>query len=342
MNHVAVRENNGRCLLRFTHLGHRYSLTLGSYTNKADYLKAQRIGLEIEESINNGTFNGLDKWKAQKITVNKASIIKELSKLEDYLSGAIIHHILKYKGEIRTQNEAKKFFDSLNVSTATKRRYYTAIRRIESLKEIFTFSIKNRKGEVKGDIDPFTTEEVESIKSAMKGWEYEGFTLFLLYTGCRISEAIGIRWEDIEFDNGRIRFSEALARNQNNRGERIRKGTKTGKVRYTPASEILLRNLVEIDIENHKRFGSSKLIFTTGDGLPVNDDNYRKTWQKLLQRAGVRYRRPYNLRHTFISHCLRSGVDVVTVAQWVGNSAEVIYKHYAGLVGETKMPTLYS
>lgn len=339
---IAVRENNGRCLLRFTHKSIRYSLTLGDYTNKADYLKAQRISLEIQESIDNDTFNGIEKWKAQKNTINKLSIIKELSSLEDQLSGAIIHHLSNYEKEIRTPKEAQKFIESLNVSTATKRRYYTAIRRIPELKEVFNFPIKSQKGEVKQEIDPFTTKEVEKIKKAMDGWKYETFTLFLLYTGCRISEAIGIRESDIDTTAKRVRFSEALARNQSNRGKRVRKSTKTGKARYTPLSNELNQIMGERLILMWEEIPDGGLVFINPDGSPYCDDNYRKAWQKLLQKAGVRYRRPYNLRHTFISHCLRSGVDVVTVASWVGNSAEVIYKHYAGLVEETKMPELYS
>jgi integrase len=34
-------------------------------------------------------------------------------------------------------------------------------------------------------------------------------------------------------------------------------------------------------------------------------------------------------------------VDVVTVADWVGNSPEVIYKHYAGMIDNVELPQMF-
>jgi integrase len=42
------------------------------------------------------------------------------------------------------------------------------------------------------------------------------------------------------------------------------------------------------------------------------------------------YRCLYNTRHTFITLALENGLDAKDVARLVGNSPEILYKHYAG------------
>lgn len=51
-----------------------------------------------------------------------------------------------------------------------------------------------------------------------------------------------------------------------------------------------------------------------------------------LVKQGVvsEYRKPYQCRHTFITLCLEADIDAKDVGRWVGNSPEIIYKHYAG------------
>lgn len=46
-------------------------------------------------------------------------------------------------------------------------------------------------------------------------------------------------------------------------------------------------------------------------------------------KCGIEYRVPYQMRHTFITLTLKKETDVETVAKWVGNSAQIISKHYA-------------
>lgn len=338
MRKISVQDNHGRCRIRFIHNGSQYSLNLGDYNDSKDRLEAERIALEITQQISGGYFEGIDRWKRKRIDICKDGIIEALSDRanECHHLPPVIIHLENYPGEVRNKREAKRFMESLPVATATKRRYYTAIRKIEELREIFDFNIKTQKGEVKKQIDPFTTDEVEKIKEEFRDNHYRAFVLFLLHTGCRPSEAIGIQWSDIEFDNDRIHFHQSLSRNQENPKERIRKSTKTGKNRFTPLSGELRAVLHSYEPVN------DSLVFTTPEGESINDDTFRKSpWTPLLKRCNVRYRSPYNLRHTFISHALKKGVDVVTVAYWVGNSPEVIYKHYAGLVEATDLPNLF-
>jgi len=61
-----------------------------------------------------------------------------------------------------------------------------------------------------------------------------------------------------------------------------------------------------------------------------------------LVKQGVvsEYRKPYQCRHTFITLCLEADIDAKDVGRWVGNSPEIIYKHYAGNKRNLQVPEL--
>jgi integrase len=65
----------------------------------------------------------------------------------------------------------------------------------------------------------------------------------------------------------------------------------------------------------------------------------KRAWKAVLERLdGVEYRKFYQTRHTFIKMALKNGVDVKDVATMVGNSPEIIYRHYAGQSRELFLP----
>lgn len=343
MRLVSVTNDRGRCRIRVNYKGNIYTLTDGDYSNPTDRERMERILLEVREEIRSETFQGFDKWKKAYAPINKKRVIELLGELPqgNNVKGAM-KHVRACKHELRNTAEFERLFSVMDVSTETKRRYYTLLRSIPELKEIVSFSIKKPKTEESKEIDPFTENEVSRIVKGLQDSHYQGLVLFMLHTGCRTSEAIGIRWSDVDWDNARIRFSSSLPINPVT-GKRERKTTKTGRVRFTPMSRELAEMLSRLNDSKHSRdVMPESLIFTSPEGEPIDGSNFlNREWKPLLGRLGIRYRRPYNLRHTFITHCLRKGVDVATVALWVGNSAEVIYRHYAGAATQMDMPELF-
>jgi len=51
--------------------------------------------------------------------------------------------------------------------------------------------------------------------------------------------------------------------------------------------------------------------------------------RKLVESLGIRYRTPYNWRHTYASLALMDGASPEFVAQQLGHSVDVMRKHYA-------------
>ena len=80
------------------------------------------------------------------------------------------------------------------------------------------------------------------------------------------------------------------------------------------------------------------LVFASPNGKPIDDDNFRnRAWKTVLTRLGIDYRKPYNTRHTLISHALDLGMNPVMVAQLTGHDVETLYQNYAGNVNSRPM-----
>jgi integrase len=189
-------------------------------------------------------------------------------------------------------------------------------------------------------IDPFTTTERDRILEAFQIHRphYHPFVRFLFLTGCRTGEAIGLQWKHITADLSSITFTQSYSSKL-----KAVKSTKTGKTRKFPINDDLRSLLASIRPKVAK---PTDLVFTAPNGQPINNSRFtnqvwkgcnsgKKTYKGILPSliesgAVASYRCPYNTRHTFITMMLEAGLTIPQVAKLVGNSPEIILKHYAG------------
>jgi integrase len=125
-------------------------------------------------------------------------------------------------------------------------------------------------------------------------------------SGMRPSEAIGLRWEAINFEKGEISITESMPRNPLGNGYTcIRKSTKTGSIRVLSMTTTLRKLLLNIRPETLKaKLEPDCLVFTTSTRKAIDWKNYRNWhWKTNLEAAGVPYRKPYAVRHT-LRFCL--------------------------------------
>lgn len=206
---------------------------------------------------------------------------------------------------------------------------------------------KSAKNDGMSDINPFTLEERDAIlqaietdrfcpnKSAFKHSRYTALVKFLFSTGCRPSEAIALQWKHIASDFKHVSFEQAVIGTDT--GRQIRKGLKTQERRRFPCNDLLTALLKSI---KPKDATPETLVFPSPEGKPIDLNNFRnRTWKAVLKGLDIEYRKLYQTRHTFITHALETGkLDAKDVARLVGNSPEIIYRHYAGNKRELFVP----
>jgi integrase len=70
-------------------------------------------------------------------------------------------------------------------------------------------------------------------------------------------------------------------------------------------------------------------VFVTETGEPDVSNFRARVWEPALKKAGLKYRYPYQARHTFATKHLGRGYNPLWVANQMETSPEMIYKHYA-------------
>jgi integrase len=84
-----------------------------------------------------------------------------------------------------------------------------------------------------------------------------------------------------------------------------------------PSVEEALRQQLE-ETKDQGRY-----VFSNVDGGPLHRDNMRnRVWNEAIRRAELKYRHPYQTRHTFASLMLEQGEEPA----WVARMLEVISK----------------
>jgi integrase len=174
------------------------------------------------------------------------------------------------------------------------------------------------KHEIEYILAAFASNEFVSKFSVHLHSHYRGYVEFLALTGFRPEEAIALEWGDIK--NGRIIVSRAYSQG-------ILKETKTYESRSFPINSQLDKLLKSLP-------RTQKLLFPAPEGSYINQHNFgERYWKPIVKKlvaAGKvsEYLPTYNLRHSWITRMLRSGLDIATVARLAGNKPDTIMKHY--------------
>lgn len=197
---------------------------------------------------------------------------------------------------------------------------------------------KLKKMDDDDDINPLSKEErdriIQKFESDGRHSHLAPYVRFCFFTGCRPSEAIALRRSDIAPDCSKLTFTTAILAGKG--GRKRCKGLKTQKRREFPCNE----QVQEILGQARSR-SDSEIVFPSKTGKPIQIGDFRtRHWKPVLLELGIEYRKPYQMRHTFITQCLEAGVDVKDVARLVGNSPGTIYKNYAGKKKGLSVPEL--
>lgn len=374
---VQIKLSHERLQLVFRVAGQRYYLSTGFPDSPTNRKMAEMKARQIELDIVSGNFDSsLDKYRPPKMGV-KPEAIAPISHPEPSLD-QLWERYMEFKRPTISPNTFSKEFttaqrciDQLlptrSLTEAVRiRDWIVANKPPNAAKRLLTqltaccewaiksdlttrnpfegmsAGIKVPKSATKNDgqeIDPFSAEERDSIIQAFathpRYQHYTAFVTFLFRTGCRPSEAIALQWKHISQDLSVISFEAAVI--AASKGLTRRKGLKTQESRKFPANETLQGLLREWRSCGPK---VDNLVFPSPEDKFIDFHNFRnRGWKTILAGLSeIRYRKPYQTRHTFITLALENGMDAKDVARLVGNSPEMIYKHYAGRKRELTVP----
>ncbi len=141
--------------------------------------------------------------------------------------------------------------------------------------------------------DAFTPNEIHKILAVNMPDYVKNMTIFWLYSGLRTGEITALKWSKWDKINNTIIIDEVRRQGKQELGAKTQAGIR--KFSLMPqAIEVLKR---QEKISKFNPANDEKLIFLNGN-LPWGYD-FADYWRDILKAAKVRYRIPYNLRHTF-------------------------------------------
>jgi integrase len=201
--------------------------------------------------------------------------------------------------------------------------------------------VENPWDEVKVSVPPkqrpnhFTLKEIESsvqkFRSSPNLKHFLDYVEFKFGTGLRTGEAAALRWRHCSSQCDRIWIGETL-KNGN------RKAAKRNKDRTVPLTPRLQQLLLDRRPQNWQ---PDDPIFTRVEGWAIDAKNFcNRYWKPALISLGIDYRKPYNTRHTLISHGLEAGMNPVAIAALTGHDVRTLYENHAGLVNPARLPDL--
>jgi integrase len=162
-------------------------------------------------------------------------------------------------------------------------------------------------------------------KQTYKNVNWTWYTEFMLQTAMRTGEVRALRWDDIKDNKILVHQNWTLTHG-------LKDSTKTNKKRWVPLNNKCQEIMAQLSQDNEYIFPWDRLAFQS---------YFRKKLQPLHQAELISHAyRPYDCRHTAISRWIEAGIPVPQVANWAGNTSEIIFKHYCNTTKEYEMPEL--
>jgi integrase len=209
-------------------------------------------------------------------------------------------------------------------------------------KRVKRFVASSRETTTSDDIG-LSLEQMDFFLLESKGKPHEIVMHWQLAHGLRISEALGMMWDDIDFAQDTIQVLRDVSDIARSTLEGTRwaegegpivTGTKTANSRR----EIPLQARTKALLEQTPAEDRHGYIYATSKGRPVLPSRYRRSvFNPLRKRLDVEWATPHDLRKGFGSVAIINGVDVMTLSHWMGHSnPNITTKIYAKLIPEAE------
>lgn len=352
---IELRENSIR--VRFTYRGRARKETL--YLNDepltptpANAKYATRIAAEIKRKVADGSFVYAEYFpnspRAHEVEVG-------VPMLFDVMDKWIRLHDVKEstKGQYRTRLnsfwKAKlknvpiaevSYSDILEaLNSGTWKSGKSRNNELSLIKGVFEFAKRDkliatspceevaRAGYQKPPPDPFDLNEAHEIIGHLRGHrddQVANFVQFMFFTGLRTSEGIALKWGDIDF-----RKREMVIEGANVYDEES-DSTKTFEARIVKLTK-MAQQALELQ-KPHTLLAGAHIFHDPKTNKPwayAKITDVRSFWEITLKRLGIRYRRPYNMRHTYATIGLMSGAKPGFLANQLGHSLRMFFTVYA-------------
>ena len=186
------------------------------------------------------------------------------------------------------------------------------------LKMVMKFGVKTNK-----EIEVLTVAHHKKILDFIKqNFTFRNLGIYIsLTTGLRIGEICGLKWSDINTDNGTITVNRTIERiyivdDERKHTELITNTPKTkNSCREIPMNKELLAMVKPL-----KKVVNADFYVLTNEEKPTEPRTYRNYYHRLMKRLDIPRLKYHGLRHSFATRCIESNCDYKTVSVLLGHA----------------------
>ncbi len=253
-----------------------------------------------------------------------------------YYETIINHHLSPYFGQMKLQqinpNVAQAFIQT-KLNDNLSPLYIRSI--IALFKNILKFAQEKYQWKIQIPVfqlpktikkkpEIFTVQEWKSLEQYLKQQndEFSFGILICMYTGLRIGELSGLKWEDYDSGSVLLKVRRTVYRIKNTAYSLDQHLSKTILCISSPKTSTSIRDIplplsLMDSIQKHRRSPDTYIL--TGTKNFMEPRNIQKKYKKLLMQSGLRYLNFHSLRHNFATFSIQSGSDCTTVAELLGH-----------------------
>ena len=171
----------------------------------------------------------------------------------------------------------------------------------------------------------YNTSQVKALFKAIEGDPLESMIKITALYGLRRSEALGIKWDSIDFETKRltIKHTVVVVKSKVEKDNTKNRSSRRSFALTDEAMQIF-EDLSKAEDENRRFFDSgynkNDYVFKWPDGTPFRPDYVTRHFRVLLKKNGLPHIRFHELRHSCASMLLNEGFSLKDVQEYMGHA----------------------
>jgi integrase len=185
--------------------------------------------------------------------------------------------------------------------------------------------------------EPPTADEARQFLAATRGHRLHALFELALRTGLRKGELLGLRWEDLDLDNGTANIRRTLQHTRTSGLTTLPTKTISSERRIALPAPCLASLRTHRDRQAREKqqagaeWADNGLVFTRPDGQSIEPATLTRHFNALLRRSRLRAIRFHDLRHPTATLLLEQGVELVVIKELLGHAhigvTATVYAH---------------